>query len=356
MLSVPLLDDEFGPERREFSGSASVPFFDVMPRNGQYDSRNCDHIRFVVNLAEELGLKIKFTLEHFRTIAPAVIAESFPGVVSFNKPLYADLAADMSEYLTSEPCKNAYLDKARHLAAAGFGESPAVVAWELWNEINCIAPIAELAPWSDFMIAELGKIFPRQMIVQNLGSFFSADGYKMYDYLGTLAGNAFLQVYRYLDPGAELDVCRGPMDLLAADSIRELHARNASVPAILAESGAVEANHSCYSHLYADDRRERCFRHSLPPFSPQRGSVSRHGITVHRKLHCGTISNRFPRVEDRRWAGIPSFYTETRHLASTFARRHAQSPLVRDKQKRLAKRTREGVRRDAHEKPPVEYR
>jgi hypothetical protein len=31
-----------------------------------------------------------------------------------------------------------------------------------------------------------------------------------------------LQVHRYLDLGASLEVCRGPVDLLAADSIREL--------------------------------------------------------------------------------------------------------------------------------------
>ena len=46
-----------------------VPFFDVMPeRISEYDEKAAAHIRYVVELAERLGLRIKFTLEHFRSI------------------------------------------------------------------------------------------------------------------------------------------------------------------------------------------------------------------------------------------------------------------------------------------------
>ena len=55
-------------------------------------------------------------------------------------------------------------------------------------------------------------------------------------------------------PGAELDVCRGPMDVLAADSVRELLDRRPDAPAILAEVGAVKPNHTGPSELYPKDK------------------------------------------------------------------------------------------------------
>ncbi len=232
-----------------------VPFFNVMPeRVGEYDERAVSHIRYIVGLAEKLGLRIKFTLEHFRSIRKQNEAESFPGVVRFNNPVYIGMASDMHEYMNSPECRKAYLDKARFLAKCGFGDSPAVIAWELWNEINAVAPLEDYAPWSDYMIAELKQIFPKQMIVQNLGSFSGRDSYRNYDQLATVKDNGWMQVHRYFDPGAELDVCRGPMDILCADAVRELLDRSPARPAILAECGAVEKNHSRYSDQYADDR------------------------------------------------------------------------------------------------------
>ena len=111
-----------------------VPFFNVMPeRFGEYSESSLGHIRFVVALAEQLGIRIKFTLEHFRRILPAPgDAELFPGAVSFNAPLYARKNGgpcdDIREFFRSAPGRAAYLDKARYLAAAGLGDSPAVAA------------------------------------------------------------------------------------------------------------------------------------------------------------------------------------------------------------------------------------
>lgn len=232
-----------------------VPFFDIMPdRPGEFSEKSLSHIRFVVDLAEKLGIRIKFTLEHFRHIGCGTDAEMFPGAADFNKPLYLGLASDMREYLASPECRNLYLAKAKRLADAGFGDSEAVIAWELWNEINCIGDMDEIGTWSRFMMAELSQLFPHQMIVQNLGSFSGALGYRTYDSLRDLTGNGFLQVHRYLDPGAEMEVCRGPMDVLCADAVRELRDRDAHLPVLLAECGAVEANHARYSDLYAPDR------------------------------------------------------------------------------------------------------
>jgi hypothetical protein len=69
-----------------------------------------------------------------------------------------------------------------------------------------------------------------------------------------MAGNDVAQVHRYLDLGASLDVCHGPVDVLAADAVRELLSFNPQKPVILAESGAVEPRHSGPFKLYAQDR------------------------------------------------------------------------------------------------------
>ncbi len=235
-----------------------VPFFNVMPeRFGEYSETSLGHIRFVVALAEELGIRIKFTLEHFRRILPASgDIELFPGAVSFHAPLYArkngGICDDIHSFFHSEAGRAAYLDKARYLAAAGIGNSPAVAAWELWNELNATIPVSEIPEWSSFMLRELKQLFPDQMVLLNLGSFSGPAAYREYDAMAALAENEFMQAHRYLDPGAELDVCRGPMDRLCADAIRELCDRS-PLPAILAETGAVEAHHARWSHLYEKD-------------------------------------------------------------------------------------------------------
>ena len=173
----------------------------------------------------------------------------------FNRPMYAPHAKSIREFLHSEECARIYLGKARRLRELGLGDSPAVACWELWNEINCIGSWrSDVGPWSDRMLAELRAMFPRQMTVQNLGSFSGPSAYDYYDYLGRIPLNHFMQVHRYLDPGAELDVCRGPMDVLAADSVRELLDRRPDAPAILAEVGAVKPNHTGPSELYPKDK------------------------------------------------------------------------------------------------------
>ncbi len=256
-----------------------VPFFNVMPeRVGVYQENALNHIRTIVKWGEELGIKIKFTLEHFRSIQPQKNVESYPGAADFTNPVYARANGGpcdtIEEFCTLPEARAAFLGKLRYLAASGVGDSPAVVAWELWNEINCLAPVAVYGPWSKGMLRELQQLFPRQLILQSLGSFSDAGIEAHYDLLAETEPNDLLQVHRYLDPGASMDICRGPMDLLCADAIRELHDRRNDKPAILAESGATEAHHRLYSHLYAFDQ-EGVLLHDLlfaPFFSGSAGS------------------------------------------------------------------------------------
>ena len=69
-----------------------------------------------------------------------------------------------------------------------------------------------------------------------------------------MQANDFGNVHLYLDLGASLEICKGPVDILAADAVRELLAFETEKPILLAESGAVEPGHSGPFKLYKKDK------------------------------------------------------------------------------------------------------
>ena len=236
---------------------------EVMPEKaGVYDPGRTKTLKGVVSLCEELGIKVKITLESFRKCLDKAAVRKLPnpkGVTFnynhvFNRALYAPYAGSVAAFFKSPECRRIYLGKAQYLKDLGFGDSPAVYCWELWNEINATSPRTDYAPWSAWALGELKRMFPNQLTVNNLGSFSDMGAYQAYDELATERGNDFLQVHRYLDAGADLDVCRKAMDVVAASAVREMLARRADCPAVLAEVGAVEANHAGPFRHYAKDR------------------------------------------------------------------------------------------------------
>ena len=233
----------------------SAPFVDVMPERAyEFSDEATDNLKWLVSRAEALGIKLKFTFENFRRLGPRDDADPSKGIISFKNPVYALHVQTMRDVFTSQKCFDIYLAKARHVADA-VGRSDAVIAVELWNEINSVGgfDFNTVGDWSQRMLAELKKMFPGKMTLQNVGSFSLPQGFLLYDWLAGISGNDFMQAHRYLDPGAELDVCRGPMDIIAADAVRELLDRRPDRPTILAEVGAVKANHAGPSELYRKD-------------------------------------------------------------------------------------------------------
>lgn len=295
------------------------PSLEVMPtKAGEYDPVQSETLKFIVGRCEARNIRLKLTLESFRSVCSDSSKAPNP---FFNRTLYSAHAKKMREFYASETCRDIYLGKAAHLKSLGFGESPAVICLELWNEINSTAPTDVYADWSDRMIGDLKRLFPNQMVVQNLGSYSDPGAYRQYRQLGVVKGNDFLQIHRYLDPGAQLDVCRGPMDVLAAQSIRDLWAVGRPQPVLLAEVGAVKANHTGPSILYENDTEGTLLHDALfaPFFAGAAGCgqfwhwdhqyLDRHKLWWHFRRFAKAVEGLDPVAEDFR-----PFYTETRRL------------------------------------------
>jgi len=302
---------------------------EVMPeRDGVYDPGRTETMKFILALCEELDIKVKVTLESFRfcmseaeeRAKPNPKGINFSYYHAFNRPLYAAYAKDLREFFESEKCRAIYLGKARYLKDLGFGDSPAVYCWELWNEINCCAPIGDYAKWSAWALPELKRLFPRQMTVNNLGSFSDVAAYQMYDELAEEKDNDFMQIHRYLDSGACIDDCRGPMDIVAASAVRELLNRRPDRPAVVAEIGAVQANHAGPFPYYPFDKKGTLLHDALFAafFAGSAGCgqfwhwdsyVDRHDLWWHFKRFATAIEGLDPVAE-----GFRPFYTESRRL------------------------------------------
>ena len=227
------------------------------PRSGEFDETEAAKLDRFLALARSRGIRVKLCLEHFRRIS-AEGQEWFDAAIHHqaNGGLFAEVdgveGTAMLDFMHTAKGREHFV---RTLAwyRARVGDDPTVFGWELWNEVNCTGPTWLWAPWTEEMLAELKRLFPRHLSLQSLGSFDQTAFRAMYSWLVTLADNDLAQVHRYLDLGAEWDVCHGPVDVLAAEAMRELRRLGTGKPIVLAESGAVEPSHSGPWKLFPAD-------------------------------------------------------------------------------------------------------
>jgi hypothetical protein len=227
----------------------SSEFWDVEhARSGEYDSAKAARIDKLLELCRKYRIRAKLTMEHFRR---------FSGEPAWSRKAIHDVsqggpAASIADFFDGERSRAQFKRKIRWYADR-YGERPEIFGWELWNEVDCVGG-GDYAAWTRVMLAELHRAFPHTLAMQSLGSFDKDGKREKYRCFATMEGNDVVQVHRYLDLGAALDVCRGPVDVLAADAVREMLAFSADKPVLLAESGAVEPRHSGPFRLYAKDR------------------------------------------------------------------------------------------------------
>ena len=229
----------------------SNDFWDVEhEKSGVYDEEKAKRSDRMLELCRKYGIRVKLTMEHFRSIGGGRQAWA-------DKPLHNVLnggtAQSMADFFDGEASREQFK---RKIAWYGkrYGDQPVVFGWELWNEVNAVNGRGNTMAWSQLMLAELHKTFPGNMAMQSLGSFDNTRWRDLYRQHSNLPGNDLAQVHRYLDLGANWELCHGPVDVLAAEAVREIKSYEPGRPVILAESGAVEPSHSGPFKLYPKDK------------------------------------------------------------------------------------------------------
>jgi hypothetical protein len=228
----------------------SNPFWDVEhSRSGEYDAVRARRIDRLLELCRRYNIRVKMTMEHFRSIGGG--SQKWA-----DKPLHhvsnGGPAQSIADFFDGEASRARFKRKIEWYRQR-YGDQPIVYGWELWNEVNAVRG-GDYMAWTQLMLPELHKVFPKNMAMQSLGSFDNARWRDRYRRHSTMEGNDIAQVHRYLDLGAALEVCKGPVDVMAADAVREIRGYEPGRPVILAESGAVEPGHSGPFKLYRADR------------------------------------------------------------------------------------------------------
>jgi len=235
-------------------------FFDVEhTKSGVYDEEKGKRIDDVLAMARKHNIRVKMTLEHFRHLGDGRQAWAARPIhhVSQGGP-----AKDIVDFFASSASREQFRRKLDWYAKR-YGDDPTIFAWELWNEFDAIQEMWKperwqqggvARDWTQEMLDALHQRFPKNLAIQSLGSFDHERKTEQYRSLCSIKGNDVAQVHRYLDLGASLEVCHGPVDVLAADAVTTLVQFNSGKPVLLAESGAVEPSHSGPFKLYERDK------------------------------------------------------------------------------------------------------
>jgi len=238
----------------------SNPFFDIEhAKSGVYDEDKARRIDAVLAMARKYNIRVKMTLEHFRHLGDG--RQQWAG-----KPIHhvshGGPAKDIVDFFAS-PVSREQFKKKLDWYARRYANDPTVFAWELWNEFDAVQEMWKpetwqqggvALDWTQVMLGALHERFPKALATQSQGSFDLDRKTQTYRTLCLIPNNDVAQVHRYLDLGAKLEVCHGPVDVLAADAVTTLVQFNPGKPVLLAESGAVEPSHSGPFKLYERDK------------------------------------------------------------------------------------------------------
>jgi len=213
---------------------------------GQVDPLAFARLDRVVDLARAYGIRLKVCLEHFRTLEPGTF---FSKVL--RHPEDGRSPASMDEWFESAVWRDLWM---RRVGAylARYGDDPVIMAWELWNEINCCATRdwSVQREWTRRTLPEIKRRSPRNLVVNSIGSFDDEAYQRWYDDF-KMEEMDFQQVHRYLDQGARMELCRHDPVAFSVDAIRR--SRRPDRPVILAETGGVNDVHTGPFRFYRYD-------------------------------------------------------------------------------------------------------
>jgi len=231
----------------------SESFWDMEEEAGKYTEEKALRIDRFIEMARKYKLRIKITLEHFRSVTLKENSQQWATKFAYHTSHGGPLDS-IRQYLTSLEGQQLFLNKIDFYQKR-YGSDTLFFGWELWNEMNAMKGPEDsiFFDWNEKMLKAVKQKFPENLVMQSLGSFDADRVRPVYKKMMSLAGNEVAQVHRYLDLGAELEVCRAPMDIICASAIEELLSYHTGKPVILAETGAVEPQHAGPSKYYARD-------------------------------------------------------------------------------------------------------
>jgi hypothetical protein len=125
----------------------------------------------VLDMCERLGIRAKLTLENFRTFGEG----PNPYDARVGGPCQT-----VRDFFTKAEAKEMFKRRLRYVVAR-WSYSPSVMAWELWNEINCVEGYedykADVFAWSAEMADYLREIDPNgHLTVNSVGSSYLEPG------------------------------------------------------------------------------------------------------------------------------------------------------------------------------------
>lgn len=190
---------------------------------GEYKLDRAAQMDIVLDLAREKGIYIKLCLENFRTFGP-----NNPYARANGGP--CDRVLDV---FTNDQAKAMWRNRLRYCAAR-WGWSPNILAWEFWNEINCVQgyDAATVQGWAKEMAHYLKAVDGgRHLIVNSLGSFvFEPD-------LWAMPEMQFAQMHGYWHPKWKSTEFGKDMAQMMADHVAMI--RTFGKPCFFAEFGLV---------------------------------------------------------------------------------------------------------------------
>lgn len=223
-------------------------FFEIQKEYGKWEETSISHIDRLLELAHEYGIKVKMCIESFRMIRPG--NNKWNVKASYHRSNGGPFE-DMQEYMSTVAGKEEYLRRLSFLQKR-YGDNPSVFGWELWNEMNAVEADG-VVPWTEDMLEQVHGLFPKNLVMQSLGSLDSETAFGVYETVNRMPANDVLQVHRYLDQGAPLEVCGASADSLACDAVRHMLSFGVRKPVLMAECGAVKPRHTGPHEIYKKD-------------------------------------------------------------------------------------------------------
>jgi len=231
----------------------SNSFWDIEEEAGKYNKEKVRRIYRLIEMARKYHLRIKLTLEHFRSITIKENPQQWATKFAYHKS-HGGPFDSVRQYLASAEGERLFLDKVDFYRKR-YGSDTLFFGWELWNEMNAMSVPKDslFFAWNEKMLAAVKQRFPEQLVMQSLGSFDGEYARPVYKRIMSMPGNEVAQVHRYLDAGAEMEICHAPMDIICASAVQELLSYHLPKPVLLAETGAVGPRHAGPSKYYVKD-------------------------------------------------------------------------------------------------------